>query len=195
MVCEVVGQKEARESHLMLPRMQKSTREWTFTFPSELPFWDLESQWIPKFSEGNCKGQNSMDWRFPYVIGKLLKCRCSNWVRMIHLDTWNTSYGQNKSRKSNWLKIRNLLDFLTCKWSATCRWKALDKSYNFTSNLISIEDFHIKLWVPKVAGVPTLGILRFPLRSLETKCHLDVGLVERHKIYYKGEGGGFSPQV
>ncbi len=27
-----------------------------------------------------------------------------------------------------------------------------------------------------------------------TKCHLDVNLVERHKIYYKGEGGGF-PQV
>ncbi len=25
-------------------------------------------------------------------------------------------------------------------------------------------------------------------------CHLDVGLVERHKVYYKGEGGGF-PQV
>jgi hypothetical protein len=30
--------------------------------------------------------------------------------------------------------------------------------------------------------------------TLGTKCHLDVGLVERHKIYYKGEGGGF-PQV
>jgi hypothetical protein len=27
-----------------------------------------------------------------------------------------------------------------------------------------------------------------------TKCHLDVGLMERHKVYYKGEGGGF-PQV
>jgi len=27
-----------------------------------------------------------------------------------------------------------------------------------------------------------------------TKCHLDVGLVKRHKVYYKGEGGGF-PQV
>jgi len=26
------------------------------------------------------------------------------------------------------------------------------------------------------------------------KCHLDVGLVERHKLYYKGESGGF-PQV
>jgi hypothetical protein len=30
--------------------------------------------------------------------------------------------------------------------------------------------------------------------NFETKCHLDVGLMERHKIYYKGEGGGF-PQV
>ncbi len=27
-----------------------------------------------------------------------------------------------------------------------------------------------------------------------TKYHLDVGLVERHIVYYKGEGGGF-PQV
>ncbi len=30
--------------------------------------------------------------------------------------------------------------------------------------------------------------------SPETKCHLDAGLVERHRVYYKGEGGGF-PQV
>jgi hypothetical protein len=30
--------------------------------------------------------------------------------------------------------------------------------------------------------------------SLGTKCHLDVGLVERHKVYYKGDGGAF-PQV
>ncbi len=30
--------------------------------------------------------------------------------------------------------------------------------------------------------------------SPETKCHLDVGLMERHKVYHKGEGGGF-PQV
>ncbi len=27
-----------------------------------------------------------------------------------------------------------------------------------------------------------------------TKCHLDVGHVANHKVYYKGEGGGF-PQV
>jgi hypothetical protein len=27
-----------------------------------------------------------------------------------------------------------------------------------------------------------------------TKCFLDVGFMEKHKVYYKGEGGGF-PQV
>jgi hypothetical protein len=46
----------------------------------------------------------------------------------------------------------------------------------------------------KVVGVPTLGISRLPFGSPKTKCHLDVGLVERYKVYYKGEGGGF-PQI
>jgi hypothetical protein len=39
-----------------------------------------------------------------------------------------------------------------------------------------------------------LGILGFQLGSPETKWHLGAGLVARHKVYYKGEGGGF-PQV
>jgi len=39
-----------------------------------------------------------------------------------------------------------------------------------------------------------LGISGLSFGSLGTKCHLDVGLLERHKIYYKGEGGGV-PQV
>jgi hypothetical protein len=43
-------------------------------------------------------------------------------------------------------------------------------------------------------GVPTLEILGLPLGSHATKCHLDVGFVAIHKVYYKGEGGGF-PQV
>ncbi len=55
-------------------------------------------------------------------------------------------------------------------------WKALNEGYN--------------LWGPKVVGLPILGILGLPFGSFETKCHLDVAHVERHKIYYKGEGGG-----
>jgi hypothetical protein len=36
-----------------------------------------------------------------------------------------------------------------------------------------------------------VGISGLPLGSLGTKCHLDMGLVERHIVYYKGEGDGF----
>jgi hypothetical protein len=39
-----------------------------------------------------------------------------------------------------------------------------------------------------------LTILRLPFESPRTKCHLDVGLVKKQTIYYKGEGVGF-PQV
>ncbi len=119
---------------------------------------------------------------------------------MTHLETSNTSYGQQKGRESNWqfdsqsLKVRNRPDFLACRCLATYRWKALNKGYNFALDLIPIEGLHTKLWGPKVVRIPTLGILRFPFGNPETKCHLDVGLVERHRVYYKGEGGGF-PQV
>ncbi len=52
----------------------------------------------------------------------------------------------------------------------------------------------MKLWAPKVARVQVVGISGLPFEKPETKCHLDVAPVERHKKYYKGEGGGF-PQV
>jgi hypothetical protein len=47
---------------------------------------------------------------------------------------------------------------------------------------------------PKVAVVPSLRISGLPLGNLGTKRHLDVAPVERCRVYYKGEGGGF-PQV
>jgi len=67
-----------------------------------------------------------------------------------------------------------------CRWRETYCWKALDEEYNFALNLISIRGLNAKLWAPKVIGVPTLAISRLPLRNPGTKCHLDVGLVERH---------------
>ncbi len=67
----------------------------------------------------------------------------------------------------------------------------MDKGYSFALDLTSIEGLHAKLWVPKVARVQAMGISKFPFGSPKTKCHLDVGLVEKHKVYYKGEGGCF----
>jgi hypothetical protein len=101
--------------------------EWTFTFPSEFSFWELESLWSPEFSKNNGRGQNPLYWGFLYIIGKLLKCRCLKQDCMTHLDIWNTSYGQKKGQKSNWqfdsrpLKVRNWPDFLVCRWRATYR--------------------------------------------------------------------------
>jgi len=46
----------------------------------------------------------------------------------------------------------------------------------------------------QIVRVPILRILGLPFRNLKTKCHLDVGPMASHRIYYKGEGGGF-PQV
>jgi hypothetical protein len=81
-----------------------------------------------------------------------------------------------------------------CRWCTTYRWKAFNEDYNFALDPILIEILHTKLWGPKVAEVPTLVISGFLFGSPETKCHLDVGFMKRHRVYYKGEGGGF-PQV
>jgi hypothetical protein len=168
--------------------------------PKGVPFWELESRWTPESLEGDCKGQNSMAWRIFYIIEKILELRCIKLARITHLDMWNTSYDQKKRWESNWqfdsqpLKVGNRPNFLAFRWCATHCWKVLDKCYNFALDLISIEGLHAKLWGPKVARVPTLAISGLPLGNFETKSHLDVGLMERRIVYYKGEGGGF-PQV
>jgi hypothetical protein len=57
----------------------------------------------------------------------------------------------------------------------TYYWKALDKGYNFISDLISIGGLNTKLWGSKVTRVPTLAILGFPLRNLRTKMPFGCG--------------------
>jgi hypothetical protein len=47
-------------------------------------------------------------------------------------------------------------DFLVCGRHAKYRWEALNKGYNFASNLITIGGLHAKLWAPKVAGIPVV---------------------------------------
>jgi hypothetical protein len=168
--------------------------------PQGVPFWELESRWIPKSLKDDCRGQISMAWGVLYIIGNLLELRCLKWAQITHLDIWNTSYGQKKGRESNWqfdswpLKVGNRPNPGVYRWSATHRWKALNEGYNFASYFISIGGLHAKLWRPKVARVPTLAISRLSLGSPETKSHLDVGPMERRRVYYKGEGDGF-PQV
>jgi hypothetical protein len=69
--------------------------------------------------------------------------------------------------------------------------ESLNEGYNFALDFISMRGLHTKLWAPKVVGVLVVGISGLTLGSLEPKWHLGAGLVARHKVYYKGEGGGF----
>ncbi len=108
-----------------------------------------------EFSKGNRRGQNSLDWKVTYIIGKLLEHRCLKWPRMTHLDNWNTNYGQKKGQESNWqfdfrpLKVENCPNFLASRWRATYFCKVLDEGYNFAVELISIGGLHTKVWAPK----------------------------------------------
>jgi hypothetical protein len=191
-VARLRAKKETWKSLHMLPGVQKL---WG-NEPSHFKVNSHDGSWSPKWthesSKHNYKGQNPLPQRVPYIIEKLLKPRCLKWAQISHLDIWNTSYGQKKGQESNCqfdsrpLKVRNHPDFLAYRWRATYHWKALDKGYNFALDLITIGGLHRTLCASKVEGVPP--------RSPKTKSHLDVVPVERRRIYYKGEGGGF-PQV
>jgi hypothetical protein len=160
----------------------------------------MESQWILEISESDCRGQTSMACGVIYIIKKILERRCLKCARIVHLDIWNTSYGQKKGRESNCQfnsqpqKVGNRPLPDVRFGSATWRWKALDKSYNFASDRIAIGGLLAKLWGSKVPGVPFGAISGLPLGSPGKNSHLDVGSVESQRVYYKGEGGGF-PQV
>jgi hypothetical protein len=47
---------------------------------------------------------------------------------------------------------------------------------------------------PQSRGSPNFGNFGTPTWESREKCHLNADLVANHKVYYKGEGGGF-PQV
>jgi len=156
----------------------------------------MESQCTPKTSESDFRGQNSMAYGVLYIIEKLLEHKCLKWALIAHLNIWNTSYGQKKGRVSNYQfdsrpkKVENRPDLLVCRWRVTYHWKALNEGYNFAFDRISIRGLLAKLWGLQSCKNPNLGNFGSP----GTKSHLDVSPVERCRVYYKGEGGGF-PQV
>ncbi len=100
------------------------------------------------------------------------------------------SLRENDSRP---LKVGNRPDLLGYRKRATYRWKALDKGYNFALDRIAIGGLQKKLYALKVPGVLAGGISGLPRGSPGTKSHLDASPVESHRVYYKGEGGGFPP--
>jgi hypothetical protein len=133
----------------------------------------LESFGTPENSEDDFRGQNTSHWGVLYTVGKVLKCRCPKCPRMSHLDICSPSYGQKKGRESNWqfdsspLKVENR-PAPNVRWgSAIRRWKALNESYDFGSDLVWIGGRGEKLCPFKVLGVQS-----------GTKSHSDVASAE-----------------
>jgi len=178
----------------------ESMREWTLTLPRQLALCEMESQWTLKILESNLRGQNSMACGVLYIIEKFLELTCLKCACIAYLDIWNTSYGQKKGRESNCQfdsrpeKVGNQPDLLSYRGRVTCLWKALDESYNFVSDRISIRGLLTTLWGSKVAGVLTSTISGLPLESPKRERSFGCRLCGSHRVYYKGEGGGF-PQV
>jgi len=157
----------------------------------------MESSRTPKNSEGDLRSQISLSWCVHYINGKLLKRRCPKWPHIAHLDICSPSYGQKKGRESNYqfdsrpLKVRNRRLPDVAWRSVTWHWKAMDESYNFGLELVSIQVWGEELWPSKVPGLQPGTISGLQLRSPGKKSHLDVASAESCRIYYMGEGGGF----
>jgi hypothetical protein len=145
---------------------------------------DLESSMTLGNSELDCRGQNTSNWGVLYTNRNFLKCRCSKWPRMIHLDICSPSYGQKKGQESNWqfnsrpLKVRNRPLPDICRRSAIGHWKALEESYNFGLDLTPIGGRSQEIWVPKVPRVQLETVLGLLLGSPGKKCHSDVAPAE-----------------
>jgi hypothetical protein len=143
-----------------------------------------ESSGTPENSEFDCRGQKTLPWSVLYTLKKVSKCRCRNglaWaIRTSRTQVMDERRAMNQIAKFDFrqLKVKNRPHPGVCKWSATHCWKALEESYKFALNLISIGGLSKELWTPKVMGVQTGTVSRLLLGSPGKESHLDVGAVE-----------------
>jgi hypothetical protein len=101
----------------------------------------------------------------------------------VKLVVWLPTTKSQESTWSTWLQR-------ACNIPSERSWWELQLCFRSHLN----QRFARKVMGSKVAGIPTWPISGLPFGSSGTKSHLDVASVKSHKVYYKGEGGGF-PQV
>jgi hypothetical protein len=85
-VIRLRAKRKTRKSHHMLLGVRRvwgnepSHSQMNSHYRSWNPKWTLES------SKHDCRGQNPLAWRVPYIIEKLLKRKCLKWAHIAHLD-------------------------------------------------------------------------------------------------------------
>jgi len=125
------GVKMQLENHIHASknlRIWKIVKDWAHTLPSGFPLWELESLLNLKKLESNFRGQNSLDWRVFYIIGKFLKHRCLKWSCMtiwVFITQVMVERKIGNQSANSWpIKVKNRFDLLVCKWYATYCWKS-----------------------------------------------------------------------
>jgi hypothetical protein len=154
----------------------------------QLPLWEMESRWTPKTSDGDFRGQNSMACVVFYIIGKLLEHRCLKWAYIAHLDIWHKLW----PKEGPWVKLSIWLPTKKSQESTwfTCLQMACDIPLESSWQGLQLC---FRLHLDSRSTRKVMGLQNYESPN-KTKNHLDVGLVERCRVYYNGEGGGF-PQV
>jgi hypothetical protein len=188
--CKVVGQEGNPTITFHPPRCAKQcegmnlhTPKWTFI----LDFWIFKG-WL----------QGS----------KLIGLRHSLYHRKA-LGIWMSEMGSHDPfghlKCKLWPKERSRVKLATTKSWESPRFPCVLVGYNtplesFRQGLQLCLKPHLnwryarKVISPQSREIPNFGNFRTPTWESRDKCHLDASPVANHRVYYKGESGGF-PQV
>jgi len=151
-----------------------------------ISLWELQSRWILEILNNDLNVHNSLDWKFPYTIGNILKRRCLKWGFIIHLNTYNTSYNQKRGWESMCqfdsqpLKIENFFDL--CDYKGVCHifleifWQRLQLCFRLCLN----QRYAKKVTGIQCDGGPNFKDFRTPNLGVLGKTSFGCNLMTNH---------------
>jgi hypothetical protein len=162
------AKREAKESHHMLPGVQKVQRMWE-NEPSHSQVnshcGSCSPKWISKSSKCDRRGQNPSVRKVLYIIGKLLKCRCLKWACMTHLDKMPFGCDPPWSDTKNIIRRKVVVSpksgLWWVLWVRNCPWLVLaPKGPKLCTNqrVIWFAQIHVSDWTLVIISSPILEL-------------------------------------
>jgi hypothetical protein len=190
---KIAGRKRNPGSESKCEGMKAHTPKGTSTLGVGVPVdsW-MFREWLP--------GSKHNGLRSSLYYWKVMEHKCLKWAHMkpfghlkhklwpkeglgVKLSIWLPTAKSQESTRFPYVQV-------ACDIPLKRSWRGLQLCFKHHLNRRSSR----KVMRPQSCGNPNFGNFGIPTGRPGTKCHLDVGLMEKHKLYYKGEGGGF-PQV
>jgi hypothetical protein len=96
--CKVAGQKKDSRITSHAPKSAKSVKEWTFTLPSGLPCWELDSQMDSQIFRAWLQGSKPIAFKSYFYHWKAIK---------IHMSKMGSHYPFGHLKHKLWAKERS----------------------------------------------------------------------------------------